>query len=203
MAVQDHDHQWWSDVLRLEIRLSQKLPARSLCILPPQCARVGVQSHSQCAKDYESLHWESPRVLWPPAANHSGLFRAPTRSKLICMHCIAATFFCYVSPTIYGLTPHMMNETSCRETLTQERICERSIGCYHRERDFFIEDIPGGHAGLLYRDQVRSAPALLGSGNRLHRRSSAFGCDLIEIALSTAGNPDHGAARASFWFRTL
>jgi uncharacterized membrane protein YccC len=67
---------------------------------------------------------------------------------------------------------------------------ERSTGCHRRERALFVEDISGGHAGLLHRNQVRSASTILGSGNRLHRRSSAFGCHHIEIALPPAGNPD-------------
>ena len=72
---------------------------------------------------------------------------------------------------------------------SQEIRCERSVDCHHRYGRLFIEDIPGSNACLFHRDQLRPSSTVLGGGNRLHRRSSAFGRDLIEVGLSIARNP--------------
>ncbi len=102
MAVQEHHPQWLSDVFQTEFRRPQKR-YRRLCILPPQCARVGSSRIASARKTTKAF-----------LVKVCGFFghKPPAASAVSCadpveayMHaCIAATFFCYVSPTIYGLT---------------------------------------------------------------------------------------------------
>ena len=102
MAIHEPDSHWWSDIFQTEFRRPQK-PYRRFCMLPSQCARVGPSPHSQCRKTTKAF-----------LVKVCGFFghNPPAASAVSCvdplvahMHaCIAATFFCYVSPTIYGLT---------------------------------------------------------------------------------------------------
>lgn len=103
MAIHEHDPHWWSDIFQTEFRLPQKR-YRRLCILPPQYVRVGPSRVASARKVTKAFI-----VRVRGFCGH----QPPTTSAVSCpdpleayLHaCIAATFFCYVSPTIYGLTP--------------------------------------------------------------------------------------------------
>lgn len=100
MSVQKHEPEWWSDIFQTEIRLLQTRDGRH-CVMPSEsvgCGRVA-----------------SVRIAVTAFLERVGSFfarRSPTSSAVSCaapleayLHaCIAGTFFCYVSPTIYGLT---------------------------------------------------------------------------------------------------
>lgn len=102
MAIHEPESHWWSDIFQTEFRLPQKR-YRSLCILPPQYLRVGLGRVANVRRITKAL-----------LVKVRGFFcrSSPANSAVSCtdpleayVHaCIAATFFCYVSPTIYGLT---------------------------------------------------------------------------------------------------
>ncbi len=92
-------------------------------------------------------------------------------------------------PRSMALLARMTSETSLRGVPSRETKCECSPGPHHRHCDVFIEDVHGGDARLFHRHPFRSASTVLGGSNRLHRRSSAFGRDLIEVSLSSDRNP--------------
>jgi len=102
MAIHEPDSHWWSDIFQTKFRLPQKR-YRRFCILPPQCARVVSGRIAGARKAMKAL-----------LVKVRGFFcrSSPATAAVSCvdpleayMHAsIAATFFCYVSPRIYGLT---------------------------------------------------------------------------------------------------
>jgi hypothetical protein len=102
MATHEPGSHWWSDIYQTEIRLAQDSD-RSVYILPPRDLRIGsgrVATARRMAKAF--------------LVKLGGLFanRPPTAPAVSCtdpldayMHaCLAAAFFCYISPELYGLT---------------------------------------------------------------------------------------------------
>ncbi len=102
MSVQKHEPQWWSDIFQTEMRLPQKR-YRRLCILPTYCVATG-SNRSRIARKFIKTFLVKVRRFF----SH----RPPTTSAVSCADpfeaymyaCMAAPFFCYVSPAIYGLS---------------------------------------------------------------------------------------------------
>ncbi len=101
MALYDPSSHWWSDIFQTDFRLPQKRN-RGDGILPPDYRRNRFRFIAAArkmrkiilAKLQASFAHRSP-------AGTSVSYADPVEAY---MHaCIAATFFCYVSPELYGL----------------------------------------------------------------------------------------------------
>lgn len=102
MSLYDPSSHWWSDVVQTEFRLPQKRDVGD-SILPPQYPRKGFSLTSGAQKTTKAI-----------LARVRGFFAHQPRNEPFVsytdpledyMHaCVAATFFCYVSPELYGLT---------------------------------------------------------------------------------------------------
>ncbi len=101
MALYEPTSHWWSDIVQTEFRLSQKRNVGE-SILPPKYPRIRFGQISG-----------SKRMTKAVLARVRGFFahQPSAEPSVSCadlteayMHaCVAATFFCYVSPELYGL----------------------------------------------------------------------------------------------------
>ncbi|NKJ08877.1 hypothetical protein GA0061101_1318 [Rhizobium lusitanum] len=102
MTVQKQEPQWWSDIIQAEIRLPQK-GSRRLRILPPQCTSMGAGGIAIVRKFIKAC---LARTLWlfrhQPTPNSAVSCADPLEAYMYA--CMMAPVFCYVSPTVYGLT---------------------------------------------------------------------------------------------------
>ncbi|MFF2324045.1 hypothetical protein ACFVTJ_23605 [Agrobacterium sp. NPDC058088] len=100
MAPQKLDDRFWSDIVRTEIRRSLKDP-RILCILPLFRTRTKSPAHlikkilNGFLPKAGALPGRHPRVVSTDARQE--------QAEAYLYACLAAPFFCYVSPAIYGL----------------------------------------------------------------------------------------------------
>lgn len=100
MAPQKFDDRFWSDIVRTEIRRSLQGP-RLLCIFP--LSRTRTKSPARLFKKIlngfllkaRALPGHHPRVVSTDARQN--------QAEAYMSACLAAPFFCYVSPAIYGL----------------------------------------------------------------------------------------------------
>lgn len=102
MATHEPDAHWWSDICQTEIRLPQNRD-RSVYIVPPHDLRLGsgrVAAARRIAKAFLVTLGElfARRPPTAPAFSHADPLDAYMHA------CLAATFFCYISPDLYGLT---------------------------------------------------------------------------------------------------
>jgi len=101
MAVREPDPHWLSDIFQTELRVPQERSPR-LCVLPPEPRPIAPDRLVTLRKCIEAL---SDRFR--PFLAH----RPPVLPVVSCddpvdayvQACMAASFFCYVSPSIYGL----------------------------------------------------------------------------------------------------
>lgn len=116
MALQKFDDRWWSDIVRTEIRLPLKEP-RSLCILPPPRTRTKSPRAGLFKRTTTGLVSKARALLGrQPGGVSTG---ACTDQAEAYLHaCLAAPFFCYVSPAIYGLP----NSITCDEQGAEQNI---------------------------------------------------------------------------------
>lgn len=101
MTLYEPSSHWWSDIVQTEFRLSQKRDVGD-SILPPEYPRTRFRLISGAQRMTKAI-----------LARLRGFFAHRLRDEpsVSCtdpveayMHaCIAATFFCYVSPELYGL----------------------------------------------------------------------------------------------------
>lgn len=102
MALHEPSSHWWSDIVETEFRLPQKRD-RGDGTLPSHDRRIRFGLASSVRRMTKVL---LAKVRWHfahrPRGEPSVLCTDPVEAY---MHaCIAATFFCYVSPELYGLT---------------------------------------------------------------------------------------------------
>ncbi|CVI63577.1 MULTISPECIES: hypothetical protein [Agrobacterium] len=116
MALQKFDDRWWSDIVRTEIRLSLKEP-RSLCILPPprtrtKSPRAGLfkRTTTGLVSKARALLGRQPGVVSTDSCTD--------QADAYLHACLAAPFFCYVSPAICGLP----NSITCDEQGAEQNI---------------------------------------------------------------------------------
>jgi hypothetical protein len=101
MVLYEIASHWWSDIVQTEFRLSQKRNIRE-SILPPKYPRIRFSLVS-CARRTTKAILARVRGIFAhqPRAEPSVSCADPAEAY---MHaCIVATFFCYVSPELYGL----------------------------------------------------------------------------------------------------
>ena len=102
MAVQERDPHWWLDVLPSGIRRLWKRYGRP-SILPRQCARVGSGRIVNARKAMKAFLVKVRGLLCRSSPAAAAVSCADPLEAY--MHaCIVAPFFCYVPPSIYGLT---------------------------------------------------------------------------------------------------
>jgi len=102
MAIDEPHSHWWSDIFQTQFRLAQKRD-RGDRTLPPKYSRIRF-----------GLVSDARRMTKVILAKVHGFFahQPPANTSVSCIDpaeaymraCIAATFFCYVSPGLYGLT---------------------------------------------------------------------------------------------------
>ncbi len=101
MAIDEPHSNWWSDIFQTEFRLPQKRD-RGGGILPPQHPRIGfglVSARRMAKAILAKVHgFFAHQHPLEPSVSCTGPVEAYMHA------CIAATFFCYVSPELYGLT---------------------------------------------------------------------------------------------------
>lgn len=109
MALQKIDDRWWSDIVRTEIRLSRKGP-RSLWILPPYPTQTNAPRAGllKTITDYILL---KAAALVGRRPEGTSIHECADQAEAYLHACLAAPFFCYVSPAIYGVPPR----TTCDE----------------------------------------------------------------------------------------
>jgi len=102
MALYEPSSHWWSDIVQTEFRLAQKRD-RGDGILPALYPRIRFSLGSGAQRTRKAIfarfrgffaHQSSAQ----PSASCIEPFEAYMHA------CIAATFFCYVSPELYGLS---------------------------------------------------------------------------------------------------
>lgn len=102
MAISETNSPWWSEIFQTEFHQPQKR-YRSNCISPPLFSRIGHRRVTSVRRITKAFLVRAGGFFAP---------QPPPASSFPCvdpleayMHaCIAATFFCYVSPALYGLT---------------------------------------------------------------------------------------------------
>jgi len=110
MSVQNHGPDYWSDIVQTEIRLPQMFDSRD-CLLPSESVGLGPRFIA-LARRVVKVFCQRLGVMFA--------HRAPSSSATSCadacdayMHaCLAAPFFCYVSPELYGLTTRNENRVA-------------------------------------------------------------------------------------------
>ncbi|WP_168879286.1 hypothetical protein [Rhizobium sp. P28RR-XV] len=102
MSVENHRPQWWSDIISTAIRLPQNRYRKSRMLPPGTYARQW-QWHNPRKRGMKAFLVKVRRVFGdkapvPPAVPGEDPLQAYIYA------CLAAPFFCYVPPAIYGLT---------------------------------------------------------------------------------------------------
>ncbi|MGV2068788.1 hypothetical protein [Agrobacterium sp. 22-226-1] len=116
MALQKFNDRWWSDIVRTEIRLPLKEP-RSLCNLTPPRTRTKSPRAGLFKRITTGLLSKTRALLGRrPGAVSTGACTDQVEAYLHA--CLAAPFFCYVSPAIYGLP----NSVTCDEQGAEQNI---------------------------------------------------------------------------------
>jgi hypothetical protein len=112
MALYEPSSHWWSDIVQTEFRLAQKRDVGD-GILPALYPRILFSLGSGARRTTKAIF-----------ARVRGFFahQSSTQPSFYCiepveayMHaCIAATFFCYVSPELYGLADTVNEQGASR-----------------------------------------------------------------------------------------
>jgi len=104
MALYEPSSHWWSDILQTEFRMPLKRDS-GVGILPPRHPRnrFGPKAAARMMRKHILARFRRFFACQPPTA--TSVCANPEEAY---MHaCIAATFFCYVSPELYCLTETM------------------------------------------------------------------------------------------------
>lgn len=108
MALQKHDDRWWSDIVRTEIRLVPKGP-RGLCILPP--SRMGTrQVRTAVLKRITGILFSKAKAFLARQPSAMSTVVCADQADAYLHACLAAPFFCHVSPAIYGLAGNFISD---------------------------------------------------------------------------------------------